>query len=142
MLILVHYVICPHDLQKYDKQLCSMLLSEFQYIKAVLTSSFLFTGISFTVHIYEMKFHPLQSLICMVSPLMQNLVFMGMTINESLRLQGLLLKKHRKKNLKTLKYRLQNIMLNIQPSIIAKLVIATLLSREGLFKSCISGSSI
>lgn len=41
MLILVHYVVCPHDLQKYDKQLRSTLLSEFQYIKAVVTSLFL-----------------------------------------------------------------------------------------------------
>lgn len=85
MLILVHYVTYPHDLQKYDKQLCSILLSELQHVKTVVTSLFLFTGkISFTVYIYEMKFHPLQSLICMVSLLTQNLASMGMTINESL----------------------------------------------------------
>lgn len=81
MLILVDYVLCPQDLQKYDKQLCSMLLLEFQYVKAVVTSLFI---ISFTVYIYEMKFHSLQSLICMVPLLTWNLAFMGMTISESL----------------------------------------------------------
>lgn len=44
MLILVYYVVCPHDLQKYDKQLCSTLLSEFQYIKAVVTRYFYLVG--------------------------------------------------------------------------------------------------